>query len=155
MMLLNGLILASALVFPHNTPYQLNEEAKSLLSAGRNLEAVAAARQAVAEASAEFGARHPATAMILRNLASACERSGYYSLAEYNAKLALSILEETFGPGDVSLVPVLNVLAETYFAQGRHAEAREAAQRAVAIGPEAGEHHKLARHNLAAIRGAR
>jgi tetratricopeptide (TPR) repeat protein len=155
MMWLNGWILASALVLPHNTPYQFNEEAKSLLSAGRNLEAVAVARQAVAAASAEFGVRHPATAMIIRNLASACERSGYYSLAEHNARLAISILEETFGPRDVSLVPALNVLAETYFAQGRCTEARNMAERAVAIGPEAGAHYAIALHNLTAIKAAR
>jgi len=45
----------------------------------------------------------------------------------------------------------LNVLTETYAAQGRYIEARRLATRAVAIGPDAGAHYATALHNLGAV----
>jgi tetratricopeptide (TPR) repeat protein len=44
----------------------------------------------------------------------------------------------------------LNVLAEAAVSQGRYADARQFAQRAVAIGPDADAHYGTALHNLAA-----
>ena len=85
----------------------------------------------------------------------ALERAGFYGLAEHEAKVALAILEENFGPADVSLVPALNVLSETYFSEGRYAEAIQAGERAVSIGPDAGAHHLVAVRNLRVMGAAR
>jgi tetratricopeptide (TPR) repeat protein len=119
--------------------------------AGGSLEAIDAAREAVRESTAASGADHPATAIMLRNLALAFEQGGYHNYAEYYAGRSLAILESNFGPNDVSLVPALNVLTETYAAQGRFTQARTVAMRAVLIGPGAGAHYATALHNLAAI----
>jgi tetratricopeptide (TPR) repeat protein len=151
MTFINVVMFATTIVQQHGTPYQLNQEATSLLAQGRTVEAVEVARKAVRAAEAAFGANDPASAMILRNLALAYERNGSYDRAEAAAKRSLAILEAAFGPNDVSLTPVLNVLAETYAAQGRFVEARNIAMRAVAIGPDAGVHYATALHNVAAI----
>jgi tetratricopeptide (TPR) repeat protein len=114
-------------------------------------EAIDSAREAVRESAAALGEDHPATAIMLRNLALAFEQSGYHNYAGYYARRSLAILEAKFGPEDVSLAPALNVLTETYAAQARFTEARPIAMRAVAIGPGAGAHYATALHNLAAI----
>ena len=151
MTFLNVVLFATAIVQQHGTPYQLNREVNSLLMQGRNAEAVSTARKAVRAAEDAFGANHPATAMILRNLALAYERTGFYNSAESAAKRSIAILESSFGPNDVSLAPSLNVLAEAYAAEGRYVDARKAAMRAVAIGPDAGAHYATALHNAGAI----
>lgn len=151
MMWLTSAMLAAALALPQSTPYRLNEEALNLLAAGKDNEALRAASEAVSKAEAVFGRTHPATAMILRNQALIYARLGYYNRAEYYAKRSLAILQDDFGPADASLVPVINVLAETYASQGRYVEARKLSARAVAIGPEAGLHYAVALHNLAAV----
>src|SRR5260370_4291448 len=151
MTFLNVVIFATTIVQQHGTPYQLNQEATSLLAQGRSAEAVEVARKAVRAAEAAFGANDPAAAMILRNLALAYERDRSYDRAEAAAKRSLAILEAAFGANDVSLTPVLNVLAETYVAQGRYVEACDIAGRAVAIGPDAGVHYATALHNSGAI----
>jgi len=89
--------------------------------------------------------------MTLRNQAVSYSQDGYYNKAEASAKRALEMLEQCFGPRDVTLVPALNVLGETYIAEGRYVDARAALERAVAIGPEAGAHYGTALHNLAAV----
>jgi len=89
--------------------------------------------------------------MTLRNQAVSYSQEGYYNKAEASAKRALEILEQCFGPRDVTLVPALNVLGETYIAEGRYVDAKAALERAVAIGPEAGAHYGTALHNLAAV----
>jgi tetratricopeptide (TPR) repeat protein len=88
---------------------------------------------------------------MLRNLALAMHEAGYDNYAERYAHQSLTILERHFGPDDVSLVPALNVLTEAAVAQERYADAREFAQRAVAIGPGAGAHFGTALHNLGAV----
>jgi len=123
----------------------------TLLAQGKNVEAVAAGRQAVASAETTFGVQHPATAMMIRNLGLAYERTGEYSRAEATANRALSILTGLFGANDVSVTPVLNVLVETYAAQRRYADAEKLGRRAVAIGPGAGFHYGTALHNLGAV----
>ena len=133
---LNEIILATALVLPHDMP---------------NNDTLSAARAAVNTAEEAFGPTHPATAMILRNLALAYQQAGLYCRAETTAQRSLAILEAVFGPADVSLTPVLNVLTETYAAQGRYIEARRFAMRAVAIGPDAEAHYATALHNLGAV----
>ena len=133
---LNEIILATALVLPHEAP---------------NNDALLSARAAVNEAEGTFGPQHPATAMILRNLALAYQQAGFYNRAEATAQRSLGILDAAFGPADVSLTPVLNVLTETYAAQGRYMEARKFAMRAVAIGPDAGVHYATALHNMGAV----
>jgi tetratricopeptide (TPR) repeat protein len=115
------------------------------------LEAIDSAREAVRESTASLGAEHPATAIMLRNLALAFEQGGYHNYAEYYAQRSLAILESNFGPEDVSLVPALNVLTEACATQARLTQARTLAMRAVAIGPGAGAHYATALHNLAAI----
>jgi tetratricopeptide (TPR) repeat protein len=151
MTFLNVVLFATAIVQQHGTPYQLNQEVNSLLMQGRNAEAVSTARKAVRAAEDAFGANHPATAMILRNLALAYERTGFYNSAESAAKRSIAILESAFGPNDVSLVPPLNVLTEAYAGEGRYVEARKTASRALTIGPDSAAHYATALHNMGAI----
>ena len=115
------------------------------------LDEITSARAEVQRATTEFGADHPATAMLLSNLALAMREAGYFNYAEHYARQSVAILERRFGPNDVSLAPPLNVLAEAAVSQGHYDEAREFAARAVAIGPEAGPHYATALHNLAAV----
>ena len=118
---------------------------------GINTEEIASARDAVRQATATLGEDHPVTAILLRNLALAMQEAGYSNYAEHYGQQSLAILERRFGPHDVSLVPVLNVLAEVAVSQAEYDQAREYAQRAVAIGPAAEAHYGTALHNLAAV----
>jgi tetratricopeptide (TPR) repeat protein len=118
------------------------------------LPGVRAAREAVEAATRTYGAEHPATAMMVRNLALEFEQAGYANYAEYYARQAATALEAQFGPADPSLVPALNVLAEAEASQGRYADAERTARRAVAIGPSAEAHYATALHNLAAVLAA-
>lgn len=111
---------------------------------------IASARDAVRQSIATLGENHPVTAFMICNLALAMRQAGYLNYAEHYAQQSLSILERRFGPRDVSLVPSLNVLAEAAILQGKVAEGRDFALRAVAIGPDAGAHYGTALHNLAA-----
>jgi tetratricopeptide (TPR) repeat protein len=112
---------------------------------------IGAAREAVRAAESSHGPQHPATAMMVRNLALAFAEAGYNNQAEHYAQQALSILEARFGSSDVTLVPALNVLTEAYAAEGRYSEAVRTGMRAVAIGPDAGPHYAVALHNVAAV----
>ena len=151
MMYLMSFTLVTALAAAQSTPYQLNDTVKRLLSAGENSAAVGVARQAASSAEVKLGPADPATAMMLRNLALAYLGISETGRAEASAKRALAILEARFSSSDVSLVPVLNVLTETYTAEGRFDDACAVAERAVGIGPDAGPHYAIARHNLKAI----
>jgi len=115
------------------------------------LPGVRAAREAVDTATRTYGAGHPATAMMVRNLALQFEQAGYANYAEYYAQKALATLAAKFGPDDVSLVPALNVLAEAEASQGRLGDAERDARRAVSIGPAADAHYGTALYNLAAV----
>lgn len=112
---------------------------------------VRTARIALENASATYGPQHPATAMMLRNLALAFEQSGFHNLAVTYAGQSISILETRFGPKDPSLVPALNVLSEALASESRYAEAETVARRAVAIGPDAATHYATALQNLGGI----
>ncbi len=116
-----------------------------------NLEEIAKARDEVQRSTAALGPEHPLTAVLLRNLALAMQEGGYANYAEQYGNQSLTILERHFGPNDVSLVPVLNVLTEAAVSQGRYDDARALALRAVAIGPGAEAHFGTALHNLAAV----
>jgi len=116
-----------------------------------NTDEIASAREALRQATVTLGEDHPVTAFMLRNLALAMEEGGYPNYAEHYAQQSLAILERRFGPGDVSLVPALNVLAEAAVSQARYDDARKFAMRAVATGPDAGAHYATALHNLAAV----
>lgn len=116
-----------------------------------SLPGVRAARAAVETATRTYGADHPATAMMVRNLALEFEQAGYANYAERYARQALATLEADFGPTDPSLVPALNVLAEAEVSQGRLADAERTARRAVAIGPSAEAHYGTALYNLGAV----
>lgn len=111
---------------------------------------IAAAREALQQATAAYGEHHPATAMMLSNLALAMREAGYNNYAERYAQQAVAILEKHFGPNDVSLAPPLNVLAEAAVSEGRYAEARAFAGRVIALGPAAETHYATALHNMAA-----
>ena len=143
--------LATALTATQSAPYQLNDSVKQLLTAGDNVTALSTARDAVASAEALLGSNHPATAMIIRNLALAYLANGDTAHAEAAARRSLAILETRFSTTDASLVPVLNVLTETYVAEGRLERARLTAKRAVEIGPEAGLHYATALRNIGAV----
>ena len=128
-----------------------NKPESAIVRTGANMGEIATARAALERATAEYGGDHPVTAVMLRNLALAMQQAGYSNYAEHYATQSLAILERCFGPTDASLVPALNVLAEAAVSQGKLAEAREAAERAVAIGPDAEAHYGTALHNLAAV----
>ena len=130
----------------------LNRQGRDLLDQHRYSAARRVLQQAADNAQADFGPRDPATAMILRNLALAQIESGDPAAAERTARLALSIFESRFGKADAGLVPILNVLAESYVSLGRLGDAQCAEQRAVSIGSAAGTHFGIALHNLGAIR---
>jgi tetratricopeptide (TPR) repeat protein len=115
------------------------------------LPGVRAAREAVEAATRTYGPGHPATAMMVRNLALAFEQAGYANYAEYYARQAIAALEAKFGTQDSSLVPALNVLTEAEASQGRYVDAERTARRAVAIGPLAEAHYATALHNLGAV----
>jgi len=117
---------------------------------GGNASEISSARDALRQVTEALGEDHPLTGVMLRNLALAMQEGGYSNYAERYARRALAILERHFGQDDVSLVPVLNVLAEVDCSQRRYAEARDLEMRAVAIGPDAGAHYGTALHNLAA-----
>jgi tetratricopeptide (TPR) repeat protein len=114
-------------------------------------DAIQKARESLQMAEDKYGPDHPATAMMMRELALAFERSGYPNYAEQYALRSLAALEERLGANDFNLVPVLNVLAEAYAAQGRNTEALGTQMRAVAIGPAAGPHYGTALHNAAEL----
>jgi tetratricopeptide (TPR) repeat protein len=143
-----GILLAGA-VLAHGAPRHKGEIA--VAPAGGNAAEIASARDAVRQAAATLGEDHPVTAFMLSNLALAMREGGYSNYAEAYAQRALAILEHHFGPRDVSLVPALNVLAEAAVSQGRYADARRFALRAVEIGPDSGAHYGTALHNLAAV----
>jgi tetratricopeptide (TPR) repeat protein len=109
------------------------------------------AREMLQSAETQFGPDHPATAMMVRELALSFETGGYHEQAERYARQALTTLEKLFGDNDRTLVPVLNVLAEACAAEGRTSEALQIERRAIAIGPAAGAHYGTALHNAAAL----
>jgi len=114
-------------------------------------QAIQRAREAVRAAESQYGADHPATAMMMRELALAFEQGGYHQYAEQFATRAIESLEERLGKDDFNLVPVLNVLAEAYASEGRTSEALRVEMRAVGIGPAAGRHYGTALHNAAEL----
>jgi tetratricopeptide (TPR) repeat protein len=116
-----------------------------------NGDEIAAAREALRQAVSKHGDDHPVTAMMLSNLALAMREGGYFNYAERYARQSVDILERHFGPGDVTLVPPLNVLTEVAVSQGHYSDARAFANRALAIGPDAEAHYGTALHNLGAI----
>jgi tetratricopeptide (TPR) repeat protein len=142
-------MLAAGVLLAQAAPLD-GHEGSNLAPGGASTEAIDSAREAVRESTAALGADHPATALMLRNLALAFEQGGYHNYAEQYAQRSIAILEASFGPDDVSLVPALNVLTEAYASQARFTEARAIAMRAVAIGPTAAAHYATALHNLAA-----
>ena len=142
-------ILLIGIPLAHGAP-PLNAETGAP-TAGGNMDEIAAARDRLRQVTATLGEDHPVTAIMLRNLALAMQEGGYPNYAERYAQQSLAILERHFGADDVSLVPALNVLAEAAVSEGRYAEAREFATRAVDIGPDAGAHYGTALHNLAAV----
>ena len=142
-------MLLLAAVFAHGAPRHKVET--PVAPTGGNLAEIAAARDALRQATTALGEDHPVTAFMLRNLALAMQEGGYSNHANHYAQQSLAILERHFGPVDVSLVPALNVLAEAAVSQARYAEAREFAMRAVAIGPGAEAHYGTALHNLGAL----
>lgn len=116
-----------------------------------SLPGVRAARESVETATRTYGAGHPVTAMMVRNLALEFEQAGYANYAEYYARQAVNTLEAKFGAQDPSLVPALNVLTEAQASQGRYADSERTARRAVAIGPSAEAHYGTALFNLGAV----
>ena len=140
-----GILLTSVLL-AHGAPRHKTE---TVVAPAENASDIASAREALRRAAAEWGEDHPVTALMLSNLALAMREGGYFNYAEHYAHQSLAILERHFGPGDVSLVPPLNVLAEAAISQAKYAEGREMAMRAIAIGPDAGAHYGTALHNMA------
>src|SRR5215472_9005636 len=96
------IIFASSLTIAQTHAQQLNETGKACLATGDTSCAIGALEQALASAEAGFGADHPATAMIMRNLALAYANAGQLPRAERLAIHAFGVLEARFGRDDVS-----------------------------------------------------
>ena len=138
-----------SVLLAHGAPRHKAET--SIAPGGGHADEIASAREALRQATAGLGEDHPVTAIMLRNLALTMLEDGYANYAEHYARQSLAILERHFGPEDVSLVPALNVLAESAVSQARYDDACRFAMRAIAIGPDAGAHYATALHNLAAV----
>ena len=143
-------IIFSSLAVAQTHAQQLNENGKACLAAGDTSRAIVELERALPSAEAGFGADHPATAMIMRNLAFAYASAGQLPRAEKLAIRAIAVLEARFGRDDVSVVPALNVLGETLIYERRLREALRVLERAVAFGPGAGAHYATALQNLGA-----
>jgi len=128
----------------------LNDNGREMLDQGKPVEAAMQFHDAAIDAERTLGHDHPATAMVLRNLALAYSGEGLYRKSEAAALESLRILEVSFGKNDDALVPTLNVLGEALIGQHRLTEAGRVLKRAVAIDAP-GPHGATALHNLGAL----
>ena len=114
---------------------------RALFEQGRYDEAEPFARKVVELGAEKFGPDHPATAVIIDNLATLYQHQGKYAEAEPVFKRALAIREKALGAEHPDVGQSLNYLALLYQAQGKDAEAeplyhRSLAIREKALGPE-------------------
>jgi hypothetical protein len=145
------MVLAASLPLLQPAALDLNDLAERKMAAGDDGGAVATLERALATSGRDFGPDHPITAMIMRNLALGCSRTGDLARAERLAAGSIAVLESRFGPADPILVPALNVMGESLIYEHRLTEARTVLERAVAVGADAGPHYATALQNLGAV----
>ncbi|GCF11224.1 tetratricopeptide repeat protein [Dictyobacter arantiisoli] len=114
----------------------------AVFTQGKYAEAEPLCKRALAIREEHLGARHPATANSLNNLAALYRAQGKYADAEPLYKRALAIREEQLGARHPATANSLNNLAALYNAQGKYADAEPLYKRALAIREE----HLGARH---------
>jgi tetratricopeptide (TPR) repeat protein len=130
----------------------LNAQGNQQFRAGNYQDAEQTYRCALTAAIQEWGEDHPATAMILGNLAGTEHALGRNSAAEEMALRALAALEKNVGARSILLVPSLNTLGCVYIDTGRYAQAETALKRAIRLGSQdGGAHYATSLHNLAAL----
>ena len=121
--------------------YALYQRSRELLQAGRYVEAISLAEEALAIVEVKLGPEHANTGASLNNLALLYESVGRYSEAEPLYQRAITIAESQRGPRHPSTAVGQNNLAVLYVFMSRHSEAEPLYQRALAIrevhlGPE-------------------
>ena len=89
--------------------------------------------RSIAILEANYGPDHRSIALPLSNLASLYKDERLFTKAERRSRQAESIRIRAKGPRDPLLVPILNVLGEILFLEGRLDDAEEALRRAVAL----------------------
>src|SRR3989441_1756409 len=95
---------------------RLNQEAETLYTSGKFLEAIPLAQRALAIQEKALGSEHPDVAASLDNLAGLYRAQGKYREAEQLYRRALAI-------GGKALAPLLHNPAGVFRAQGKYAEA--------------------------------
>lgn len=145
------IVMAVTLALPQG--YEaLNAQANEQFHVGNFEQAEQTYRRALDAAETQFGWEHPATAMILGNLAGTEHALGRNAEAEVLAKRSLALLEKTVGPASVLFVPGLNTLGGVYIDTHRYDEAEAVLKRAIRLGShDAGAHYATSLHNLGAL----
>jgi tetratricopeptide (TPR) repeat protein len=100
---------------------------------GRHGEAAGWYAKAVAALEAKHGPRHLSLGSVLTNQAIALQAAGDAAAAERAAARAAGITEKGYGPNDPRLALSLYHLGRAALAQGKHAEAKAALERALRI----------------------
>jgi CHAT domain-containing protein/DNA-binding SARP family transcriptional activator len=133
----------------------LNQQIVELYQAGRYLEAIPLAEEALSLNRERLGARHRAVATNLNNLARLYVELGRYDEAEPLYKEATAILREQLGVRHSDVAISLNNLAGLYKNQGRFDEAEALYKETIAIFREQlGDYHQnvaLGLNNLALL----
>ncbi|NEQ47500.1 MAG: tetratricopeptide repeat protein [Leptolyngbya sp. SIOISBB] len=133
----------------------LNQQIVELYQAGRYLEAIPLAEEALSLNRERLGARHRAVATNLNNLARLYVELGRYDEAQPLYQEAIAILREQLGERHSDVALSLNNLAGLYKNQGRFSEAEALYQETIAIFREQlGDYHQnvaLGLNNLALL----
>ena len=114
--------------------YAINRQAVVLLEQGRYDEAVAAAKNAVAQAEARLGKDHPGLAAALSNLGLAYLDGGQYDQAEAPLRRAVDIGRTGWGVGPADMGVLLNNLGLFYGRVNRLDDAERLYKQALGLG---------------------
>src|SRR5438445_9265383 len=116
---------------------RLNQEAATLYSSGKLVEAIPLVQRALAIQEKALGPEHPDVAASLDGLAGLDRAQGNYREAERLYRRELAIREKALGPEHPAVARSLNDLAELYRAQGTCAEGEPLDRRDLGGGEEA------------------
>ena len=119
----------------------LNKKVEQLSQAGKQAEAIAAAKRALSLTERRHGHNHAATAAALTTLAELLIAEKRYADAEPLLKRALAIREKS-SPDSPELADTLYALADLYKKQGRAAEAEPLLRRSAALSDRVGTGRK-------------
>ncbi|MBS0506333.1 MAG: tetratricopeptide repeat protein [Proteobacteria bacterium] len=136
----------------------LNARVVELYAQGHYDQALAVAREALAQAEATFGPRGAEASTSLGNLAGVYQALGRYDAAQPLLERALALREQALGPEHPDTLRTLHNLAGLHYALGQYAQALRLYQRVLtarerSLGPE---HPDVAvtLNNLAAVHDA-